>query len=92
MNICQQSKSRFSTEATDYGSTHEQVAGDIQRGYRSNVNEVISLRGKGLFLSEFYPYLGASPDEILDYYCCGTVFAVEIKYAIKATKNVINRA
>ena len=29
MNICYPSKSRFSTEATNYGSKHEKVARDV---------------------------------------------------------------
>ena len=85
INICYPSKSRFSTEATDYGSKHEKVARDILTEYLSNIHENISVRDSGLFLSEVYPYSGASADGILEC-CCETIFVIEIKCPIKATK------
>ena len=86
MNICYPSKSRFSTEAIDYGSIHEKVARDILTEYLSNIYENISVGGGGLFLGEVYPYLGASPNGILECSCCETIFLIEIKCSIKATK------
>ena len=70
MNICYPSKSRFSTEATDYESKHEKVARDILTEYLSNIHKNISVRDSGLFRSDVYPYLGASPDGILECSCC----------------------
>ena len=52
MNICYPITSRFSTEATDYGSKHGKVARDILTEYLSNIDENISVRGSGLFRSE----------------------------------------
>ena len=86
MNICYPLKSRFSTEATDYGFKHEKVARDILTEYLSNIHENISVGDSGLFRSEVYPYLGASPDGILECSCCETIFVIEIKCPIKATK------
>ena len=64
MNICYSSKSWFSTEATDFGSKHEKIARDILTEYLSNIHENISVRDRGLFRSEVYPYLSVSPDDI----------------------------
>ena len=86
INICYPSKSRFSTKATDYGSKHEKVARGILIEYLSNIDENISVRDSGLFRSDVYPYLGASPDGILECSCCETIFVIEIKCPIKATK------
>ena len=86
MKICYPSKSRFSTEATDYGSKHEKVAMDILTEYQPNIHENISVRESGLSRSEVYPYLGASPDGILECACCETIFVIESKCRIKATK------
>ena len=86
MKICYPSKSRFSTEATDYGSKHEKMTRDVVIEYLSNVHENISPRYSGLFRSEVEPCLGASPDSILECSCCETIFLIEIKCLIKATK------
>ena len=59
---------------------------DILTEYQSNIHENISVRESGLSRSEVYPYLGASPDGILECSCCETIFVIEIKYPIKATK------
>ena len=67
--ICYPSNSRFSTEATDYGSKHKKVTRDILTEYLSNIHENISVRDSGLFRSEVYPYLGALPDGILECSC-----------------------
>ena len=89
MNICYPSKSRFSTEATNYGSKHEKVARDILTQYLSNIHENISVRDSGLFRSEVYPYVGALPDGILECFCCETIFVIEIKCPTKATKMLL---
>ena len=59
---------------------------DILTEYQSNIHENISVRGSGLSRSEVYPYLGASPDGILECSCCETIFVIESKCRIKATK------
>ena len=46
----------------------------------------ISQLETGLFCSEVYPYLVASPDGILKCSWCETIFVIEIKCPIKATK------
>ena len=86
IKICYPSKSRFSTEATDYKSKDEKVARDILSEYLSNIHENISVRYSGLFRSDVYLYLGASLDRILECYCCETIFVIEIKFPIKVTK------
>ena len=40
------------------------MAGDILTEYLSNIHENTSVRDSGLFRSEVYPYLGASPDGV----------------------------
>ena len=62
------------------------MARDILTEYLSNIHENISVRDSGLFRSEVYLYLGASPDGILGCSYCETVFVIEIKCPIKATK------
>ena len=43
---------------------------DILTEYQSNIHENISVRESGLSRSDVYPYLGASPDGILECSCC----------------------
>ena len=62
------------------------MARDILTEYLSNIHEYISVRDSGLFRSEVYPNLGASPDGILECSCCEKKFGIEIKCSIKATK------
>ena len=53
MKICYPSKSRFSTEATDYGSKHEKVARYILSEYLSIIHENISLDTVDYFVVKF---------------------------------------
>ena len=64
----------------------KKVARDILTEYMSNIHENISIRDSGLFRSEVYPHLGASPDGILKCSCCETIFMIEIKCPIKQEK------
>ena len=47
MNICYPSKSRFSSEATDYESKHEKMTRDILTEYLSDIHENTSVRDGG---------------------------------------------
>ena len=55
------------------------MARDILTEDLPNIHENISVRDIGLFRSEVYLYLGASPVGISECSCCEAMFVIEIK-------------
>ena len=69
MSICYPEMFRFSTEATTWGCQHEKLALEIYSN--RNVHENIQVSKCGFFIRTEYPFLGASPDAVVDCLCCG---------------------
>ena len=75
--VCYPESYRFTTDATAYGSTHEDQAIEA---YKSRMDGHVGLNIKacGLFVDRKAPYLGASPDALVHCTCCG-LGIVEVK-------------
>ena len=81
-------RSKFRSVTTNWGNENENDARHKYYEYmsRSHVNHSVNL--SGLILNPDFPYLGASPDGIINCSCCG-VGCLEIKYPSKYRYNLI---
>ena len=77
-SICYPEVFRFSSKATDWGCSHEKIA--LQQYVTSQTphHESLKVSVSGLVLNQKWPFLGASPDGIVDCSCCGRG-VIEIK-------------
>lgn len=69
--ICYPIEMKFSTPATRWGCEHEIIARDAYETMFTDRHPNFLIENCGLFLSGEYPYLGATPDGIVDCSCCG---------------------
>ena len=71
-SICYPQELAFSSKQTDWGQKHEKVAREqylkSQRPRHANILEVTD---SGIVINPKWPFIGASPDGIVDCYCCG---------------------
>ena len=79
--ICHPETCRFSTSATKWGCQHEKTALDEYELSNSNQHENLKVSDCGLFISIEYPFIGASPDSLVECSCCGQGIC-EIKVGI----------
>ena len=63
---------------TDWGIEHENAAKECYFSMFSSSLENLTIRDSSLIINPNYPYLGASPDAILECKCCG-IRCLEIK-------------
>ena len=70
MSVCYPELFRFKTEATKWGCRHEQLALEIYSNKTQHEN--MKLSKCGFFISTEYPFLGASPDGVVECSCCGS--------------------
>ena len=79
-SICYPQELAFSSKQTDWGQKYEKVAREqylkSQRPRHANILEVTD---SGIVINPKWPFIGASPDGIVDCYCCGKG-VLEIKY------------
>ena len=76
--ICYPQASKFSTNATSWGCSHEQKALDIYSKHMSEHHTNFNIMPSGLFLSTEFPFIGATPDSMVSCDCCGKG-CVEVK-------------
>jgi hypothetical protein len=69
LSVCHPEIFRFSNEATRWGCQHESIALEVFSN-RSH-HEDMKVEKCGLFISSDHPFLGASPDGIVQCSCCG---------------------
>ena len=81
MSICYPELTRFSTEATRWGCQHEWTARETYGSFQKGRHKNFEITDSGFFISTQYPYLGASPDGIVNCEYCGAG-ACEIKLII----------
>ena len=80
--------SKFRSVATDWGHENENDACHKYCEYMSKPHANHSVNLSGLILNADYPYLGASPDSIVNCSCCG-VGCLEMKCPSKYRDNLI---
>lgn len=68
--MCYPETKGFTTPAVSYGRTHEE---DAKEAYKSTMveHQGFSMRSCGLIIDKDVPYLGASPDALVECACCG---------------------
>ena len=81
MSVCYPELFKYSSTATKWGCQHENIALEIY-SHRSE-HEGLKVSKCGLFISTAYPFLGASPDGIVECLCCGTGIC-EVKVSFTA--------
>ena len=76
--ICYPEAFSFTTKATKWGCEHEKIALDSYIKASTKKHDDLEIRKSGLFLSCEWPFIGASPDGIVNCCCCAKGM-VEIK-------------
>ena len=78
-SVCYPVEYRFETEATKWGTNHEKTAvQSLLCKLKEDGHENVCVENCGVFVSEEYPFIGASPDSIVSCECCGKQL-VEVK-------------
>ena len=87
-------RTKFRSVATDWGCKQEQVAKCQYKNLMKNTHSNFLVVDVGLCLSSTYPYLGASPDDIVSF-SCYVVGCLEIKYLYcdreKSIDNIVQK-
>ena len=83
-SVCYPQLHKFSTKATTWGCEHEAIARisfiDVTRPLHTN----FEYRDSGFIIHRDYPYVGASPDGIVQCSCCGYgVLEIKCPYCIR---------
>lgn len=78
---------KFSTQATSWGCEHEK---DAIEAYKSQMasHGTLKISSSGFFVSIEHPFLGATPDALIECECCGPG-VVEVKCPLCAEKSSI---
>ena len=71
-------KNKFRSIATDWGCMHEDEAQAAYVDVFSEEHQNFSVKTSGLIINPCWPYIGASPDSIVECSCCG-MRCLEIK-------------
>ena len=69
--ICYPEAFTFSTKATRWGCKHEKVAQEIYYNTSKSKHNNLCLTESGLVISSQWPFIGASPDGVINCTCCG---------------------
>uniref|UniRef100_A0A7M5U1J0 YqaJ viral recombinase domain-containing protein n=1 Tax=Clytia hemisphaerica TaxID=252671 RepID=A0A7M5U1J0_9CNID len=83
MQICYPQMHKFTSNATTYGCDNEKVALSYLEVYLNHEHRDAKITESGLIRSSEFPFLGASPDGLLDCSCCKESYVIEIKCPIK---------
>ena len=71
MCVCHPESFRFTTKATAWGCQHEKSAISEYVDQNCHLHECLTVKPAGFFISVQHPFLGASPDGIVECKCCG---------------------
>ena len=85
MSNCHPEAFRFKTAATAWGCQHEKTALEQYREKRSLSHQNHKVSSCGFFISVQHPFIGASPDGLVECSCCGQGIC-EVKVYIGACK------
>ena len=90
-SVCYPEIYKFSTQATSWGCEHEKDALLAYKAQISPLHTDCKVSSCGFFVSTEYPFLGASPDALVQCMCCGEG-AVEIKCPLCAGEKSLREA
>ena len=71
ISICHPEMTRFKSSATSWGCEHEKVAISKYLNVNLRMHQTFKVTECGLFISTSYPFMGASPDGLVQCICCG---------------------
>ena len=77
-SICYPDSTRFGSKVTTWGCAHEKDARIERMSVMTNRHADFSLSVSGLIVNPAWPFLGASPNGIINCTCCGMA-VLEIK-------------
>lgn len=89
--VCYPEVHKFSTAATRWGCSNEKKARDVYQNVMNAEHENLTLADSGLHVNPVWPFLGASPDSMVDCDCCGRGVC-EIKCPFKHRENTVLQA
>uniref|UniRef100_A0A1X7TTG2 YqaJ viral recombinase domain-containing protein n=1 Tax=Amphimedon queenslandica TaxID=400682 RepID=A0A1X7TTG2_AMPQE len=72
MSICYPDVARFNSHATEWGCKHEDEARQRYSLQLNSTHDGLTITKSGLFINHASPFLGASPDALVDCLCCGS--------------------
>ena len=78
MQVCYPARTKFSNAATQWGCCHEKKALKVYTNVEGSSHDNFKVTECGFFIRLDFPYLGSSPDAIVECDCCGKG-CVEIK-------------
>ena len=90
-SICYPETHRFSTKATIWGCEHEK---DALQAYKTKImacHSGLNVTSCGFFICVEHPFLGASPDALIECNCCGQG-VVEVKCSLCAQECSLEEA
>ena len=70
-SICYPEAFSFTTKATSWGCKHEKLAQEIYYNTSKSKHNNLCLTESGLVISSKWPFVGASPDGVVNCTCCG---------------------
>jgi len=78
-SICYPGATKFFSKACEYGCQHEDTARSIYTEIMTQDHSSFTVRQSGLLLDPMNPFIGASPDGIVNCSCCSGTGVLEIK-------------
>jgi len=84
--ICYPEAFAFVSKQTDWGCKHEKKARDIYYSINSKLHDNLQVLDSGLVLNPEWPFIGASPDGVIQCSCCGRrVLEIKCPYCHRDT-------
>jgi len=77
--ICYPEMNKFFSKATKWGCDHEDLAKSAYVDMMKDVHNGFVCKDSGLMVSSTHPFIGASPDGIIQCECCTGVGVLEVK-------------
>ena len=85
--ICYPNKYKFQTAATKWGLDNEHIAKQAYLDIKCKQHQSLKIVDTGLYLSIDYPFIGASPDAIVQCSCClSKPLEIKCPYAVRDEK------
>ena len=82
--ICGPDSCKFSSNATNWGCSHEAQARDLYLKYSQSAHPSVTLKGAGFRINPTYPFLGATSDGYVTCDCCGDgIMEIKCPYCAK---------
>ncbi len=69
--ICYPELAKFNSKATSWSCDHENIAREVYIQKNSPVHKELAVKECGFFISEYHPFIGASPDGLISCICYG---------------------